>query len=213
MVSDIGSFSLGEVNIGLMAALGFLSPLALQLDLFISGQFGLGALMADLQAQFNAAVSASLNIGLQLSDPFAAVRALLMAVVSLQASIQLAIAFGLPTVSFQLSAQLSAVLALSASLQLKLGGIKLLIKAGLDIKIPLLKFIADLRATLSAGPVHLLTATGSTLAQTGGQVSGAFGAGLGPQDPINPGDQVSVLMIVTKDPAVFAALGAIMKIA
>jgi hypothetical protein len=213
MLTDVGSFSLGEINIGLMAALGFLSPLSLQLDLFISGQFGLGPLLADLQAQFSASVAAITNIQLQLFDPFAAVRALLMSVINLQASIQLAIALGLPTVSLQLSAQLSAILALAASLQVKIGGIKLLMQAGINIKTPMLKFILDLKAVLSAGPVHLVTATGSTLTVTGSQISSAFGVGLGPTDPINPGDQVSVVMMVMKDPAVFAALGAIMKVA
>lgn len=213
MLTHVGSFTLGEINIGLLAAIGFLNPLALQLDLFMTGQFGLGPLLADLQVQFNAAVSAVANIGLQISDPFAAVRALLMAVVSLQASLQIALALGLPTVSLQLSVQLSVTIALAASLQLKIGGIKLLLDLGLNLKIPLIKFIADLKATLSAGPVHLLSATGSTLSQTGSEVAGTFGGGLGPTDPINPGDQVSALILVMKDPAVFAALGAIMKIA
>jgi hypothetical protein len=211
-LTHVGSFTLGEINIGLMAAFGLLNPLALQLDLFISGQFGLGPFMADLQVQFQAAISAQLSLGIQISDPFAAVRALITAAANLQASLQLALAFGLPTVSIQLSAQLSAALALSASLQLKLGGIKLLLAGAINLKIPLLKLIADLQAALSAGPVHLLSFTGSNLATTGAQISSAFGGGLGPDDPITPGEMVSGVVMIMKDPVVFAALGGIIKL-
>lgn len=210
-LQDLGSFTLGEINIGLMAALGFLNPLAFQLDLFISGQFGLGPFLADLQVQFQAAIAAQLNISLQISDPFVAVRALLTASAQLAAALQLALAFGLPQVSLNLSARLTATLALTAALQLKIGGIKLLLQGALALKIPLLKFIADLEASLSAGPVHLLSFTGNTLAATGGQISGAFGSGLGPNDPILPSDLASGVILVTKSPEAFAAIGLILK--
>ena len=209
----LGSFTLGEINIGLLASLGFLNPMALQLDLFLTGAFGLGPFLADIQTQFSAALAAQVNIGLQLADPFAAVRALLTAVASLQAALQLAISFGLPVVSLQLSAQLSATVALTAALQLKIGGIKALIAGALAIKIPALQFIAQLQASLSAGPVHLLSFTGSSLSATGGQVAGQFSAGLGPDDPISPAELVSGLILLTKDPVVFAAIGAILKAA
>lgn len=210
-LQHLGSFTLGEINIGLLAALGFLNPLALQLDLFLTGAFGLGPFLADLQVQFSAAIAAQLNLGLQISDPFFAVRALLTAVAQLQAALQAALAFGLPTVSLQLSAQLTAAIALAGTLQLKIGGIKALIAAGLAIKIPALQFITELQASLSLGPVHLLSFTGSSLTATGSQISGQFSSGLGPSDPISPSEFVSGVILLTKDPAVFAGIGAILK--
>lgn len=210
-LSTLGSFSLGQINIGLLAALGFLNPLCLQLDLFITGSFGLGPFLTDLQVQFSAAIAAQANLGLSISNPFFAVQALITAVAQLQAALQLALAFGLPAVSLQLSAQLTAALALAATLQVKIGGIKALISAGLAVKIPALQFIAEAQAAASAGPAHLLSFTGSTLATTGSQIDGQFSVGLGPPDTILPGDMVSGIIIVTKDPAVFAAMGAILK--
>ena len=47
-LTNLGSFTLLEINIGLAAALGFLNPLALLLDLMITGAFGLGPFLADV---------------------------------------------------------------------------------------------------------------------------------------------------------------------
>lgn len=212
-LTSVGSYTLGEINVGLVAALGFLNPLCLQIDLFLSGSFGLGPFLADLQAQFSAAIAAQANLGLSISNPFLAIQMLIAAVAQLQAALQLALSFGLPTVSLQLSAQLTATLALSATLQLKIGGIKALIAGALAVKLPALQFLAEIQAAASLGPVHLLSFTGSSLATTGGDVAGLLSVGLGPPDTILPGDMVSGILLVTKDPAVFAAMGAILKTA
>lgn len=211
-LSQVGSFTIGEINVGLAASLGFLNPMALQLDLFISGQFGLGPFLADIQAQFNAAILAQATIGLQLTSPLLTIQALMMAAANIQAALQLVASLGLPTISLQLNLQLAATLALVAKLQLQIGGIKAMIAAAVNVKIPALRFIAEMQAAISAGPLHLLSFTGSTLSTTGGQINGAFSGGLGPSNIINPGDQVSGILLVTKDPAVFAALGAILKV-
>lgn len=210
-LTEVGSFTLGQINVGLMVGLGLLNPLLLQFDLFLTGQFGLGPFLADIQAQFNAAISAVLQMSVNLSNPFESILALIRAFAQLQAALAVALSFGLPTVALQLSAQIAAVASLVGVLSLKLGGIKALISAGLAVKIPMLRFVAEMNAALSAGPVHLLSFTGDTLGTTGAQLSALFGGGLGPSDPIAPGEQVSGIVIVTKDPAVFAALGAILK--
>lgn len=210
-LSTLGSFTLGEINVGLFAALGFLNPLVAQLDLFITGQFGLGPFLVDIQVQFNAAISAVAQLGLVVSNPFVAIQALITAFAQLQAALAAAISFGLPTAQLQISAQIAAVASLIGSLTAKLGGIKALLAAGIRLKIPAIQFIAELSANLSAGPVQLLSFTGGTLTATGGELSAAFGAGLPAPDGINPGDLVSGVVLVTKDPAAFAALQAIIK--
>lgn len=210
-VTDIGSYTLGGINVGLAVGIGLMNPMLLQLDLFLTGQFGLGPFLLDVQVQFNAAISAALQLGISISDPLQAIRALLTAFASLQASLSVALSFGLPTVSLQIGAQISAVAALSASLGLKIGGIKALLAAGLAVKIPALNFVAAMSLALSAGPAHLVSFRGNTLAGSGVELAAKFATGLGPADPLHPGDLVDGILIVTKDPAVFNALAAIMK--
>ncbi len=210
-VADLGSYTLGGINIGLAAGIGLLNPLLLQFDLFLTGQFGLGPFMFDIQAQFNAAISAALQLNLAIGDPLQAIRALIAAFASLQASLAVALSFGLPTVSLQIGAQISAVAALSSSLSLKIGGIKALLAAGFAVKIPMLQFVARISAALAAGPAHLVSFRGNTLAGSGIELAAAFATGLGPSDPLLPSDLVDGILIVTKDPAVFSALAAILK--
>jgi hypothetical protein len=210
-LTEVGSFTLGEVNIALLVGVGLLNPLLLQLDLFLTGQFGLGPFLADIQVQFAAAISAQLQLGLTLSDPLAAIRATIAAFATLQASLAIALSFGLPTVSLQIGAQIAAMASLSGTLALKVGGIKALLAAGLAVKIPALRFVAQVSAAMSAGPVALLSFTGDTLAITGGEISSLFTSGIGGSHPIPPGAAVSGIIILTEDPAVFAALGGILK--
>lgn len=210
-VADVGSYTLGEVNIGLAAGLGLLNPMLLQFDLFLTGQFGLGPFLADIQVQFTSAISAALQLNLALGDPLQALRALLAAFVSLQAALSVALSFGLPTASLQIGLQLSVVVALSASIGLKLGGIKAMIAAGAAVKLPAVRFVAKMAATLAAGPVHLVTFRGNTLAGSGAELAALFANGLGPSDPLHPGDFVDGILLVTKDPVVFQALAAILR--
>ncbi len=210
-VVDVGSYTIGEINIGLAAGLGLLNPLLLQFDLFLTGQFGLGPFLSDVQVQFAGAISAVQSLGLNLSDPLQAIRALMAAFISLQAALSVALSFGMPTVALQITAQISAVAALSASLGLKLGGIKALIAGGLAVKTPALRFATKMAATLAAGPVHLVTFRGNTLAGSGLELAAQFAVGLGPADPLHPGDFVDGILLVTKDPIVFQALAAILR--
>lgn len=210
-LTDVGSYTLGEVNIGLAIGIGLMNPLLLQLDLFLTGQFGLGPFLAEVQVQFQAAIAATLQLSIGISNPLQALQALLAALVQLQASIAVALAFPLPIISIQASAQLSAIVSLTGALALKIGGIKALLSAGLAVKIPALKFVGQIAAALSAGPVHLLKFTGDPLSTAGALIQSQFAAGLGPSDPIGPATLVDGIIIVTKDPAVFNALGVILK--
>jgi len=208
-VEDLGSYTLGGINIGLSVGIGLINPLLLQFDLFLTGQFGLGPFMADVQAQFNAAIAAVFQLSIGLINPLAAIQALLAAAVQLIAALNMALSFplALPTIS----AQLSVVVALSAALGLKLGGIQAMLSVGLAVKIPVVRFVGQVAGALSAGPAHLLSFTGQTLAASGAGIAAEFAAGLGPDDPLYPFDLVDGIIIVTKDPLVFKALGLIMK--
>jgi len=210
-LNEVGSFTLGEVNIALLAGVGLLNPLLLQLDLFLTGQFGLGPFLADIQVQFAAAISAQLQLSLSISDPLAAIRATIAAFASLQAALAVALSFGLPTVSLQIGAQIAAMASLSGTLALKVGGIKAMLAAGAAVKIPALRYVAQISAALSAGPVQLLSFTGDTLSFTGNEIAALFAAGIGGSHPIGPGVPVSGILILTEDPVVFAALGGILK--
>lgn len=211
MLQELGSYTLGGINVGLAVGIGLMNPLLAQFDLMLTGQFGLGPLLADIQVQFNAAISAVLQLSLGISDPLAAIKALILVAAQLQAALSVALSFGLPTVSLQIGAQIAAVAALTGTLSLKLGGIKALIALGLGVKIPMVKFVGQISGALSAGPAHLLAFTGSTLAAAGSQISAQFSVGLGPDDPLLPTDLVDGIIIVTKDPAVFQALGLLLK--
>ncbi len=210
-LNSVGSYTLGEINVGFYAALGLMNPLLIQLDLLLTGQFGLGAFMLDAQIAFNAAISAVAQLGLTISDPTIAITALISAIGQLQATLAAALALSVPTISLQVSAQIAAMAALAGTLTAKLGGLQAMLAAGLAVKIPALQFLAQMNATLSAGPVHLLSFTGDTLTVTGAQIDSQFSTGLGPSNPISPGESVSGILLVTKDPAVFAALSAILK--
>lgn len=210
-VSDLGSYTLGGINKSLAASVLLMNPLLLQVDLFLTGQFGLGPYMLDIQVQFNAAIAAAVQLNLVNLDPLSALRQLLTAFASLQASLSVALSFGLPTASLQISTQIAAVAALSASLGTKIAGIKALLAAGAAVKAPALKFVSQMNVALNAGPAHLVAFRGNTLGGSGAELAAAFAAGLGPADPIHPTDLVDGILIVTKDPVVFNALAAILK--
>lgn len=210
-VVSLGSYTLGGVNLALAASLGLLNPLTAQLDLFLTGSFGLGPFMADLQTQFAAAIGAQASLALQVSNPLLAIQLAITSFANMAASLQAALAFGAPALGLQLGVQVAAAAALGATLQAKIGGIKALIKGAAAVKIPAIAFVGSVAGSLSAGPLHLLSFTGSSLATTGSQISSMFGAGLGPPDTILPGEIAMGLILVTKDPAVFSAMGAILK--
>lgn len=209
-LNNLGSLTLADVNIALLAALGLLNPLALQIDLFANAQFGLGPLLADLELQLNAAFAAFAAVSLQVSFPFFAANALMAVLANLTATIQAAIALGLPSVSLSLSTQLTALADLIGFLELRIGGIRGLIEAGLDLKIPALEFIAQMNATLTA-KVHLISFTGDLLINTGSDIASLFATGLGPPDYIGPGEVCHGVLMVTNDIGAYGSLSAIIK--
>lgn len=200
-VTVVGSFPLGAINIGASGAVTAIVPLLSQYDLLLTGSFGLGALLGDLSAQFNAAVSVALQ--LTITNPFDAIRAQLQALLQVYAGLQAALSLAVPPLA------ISANLSVSAALSLKLSGIQLLLSASLAVKLPVVAFFAALAGALSVGPVVLLTIGFNgvdTLAGAGGQIQGLFNTGVG---GILPGDQVFGVVLVTKSPSAAASMQAI----
>jgi hypothetical protein len=209
-VGLIGALPIGGINVAAAASIGLVAPLFAQLDLALFGAFGLGPLEADIALQFKAAVDVSLGLSLGISDPFAGIAAL----ANLLASIQIT----LPTVTLELSAAIAANISLAAALSLKLGGISALIEAMIAVKLPAVNFFAQLAAALSAGPVFLLNfdnpLLSGGLAGAGAQIAAQFSVGLvDGANFIAPGDGVFGIILLTKDPTVFASLGTVLKIA
>jgi hypothetical protein len=195
----VDELALGEVMPGIVL---LIPPLLAQFDLMLTGQFGLGALLADITLQLNASLSVSLQLGLDISNPFAALEAELQALISIQASIAASLSLGIPTLSASLSLSLGANIGLAAELGLQIGGIQLLIKAGLAIKIP----IIDLLLLLQAGPVDILTIgiTGpDTLFSSGLEYQALATTGIG---TLLPTDQVFGVILLTKSPAASLAM-------
>lgn len=173
----IESGGLGEFNVGLNAAVGFLNPLGAQIDALISA--GLGPFQADLSARLNAALAAQAGLALQVSvNPIASLQVLLSAVAGLQAALQAALSLSLGLgVNTQLSAQLSVVSALSGTLAVQLGALKLAVQLALQVKIPALRLAAELNASLTANPVFFIVYEGN-LGTVGSELQAAYNAGL-----------------------------------
>lgn len=214
---EVASLNLLGINLAAAASLSIFSPLTAQFDVLLTGSFGLGALQADISAQFNTALQLQLDLSLQLSDPIAGFQASLAAIGTLVASLQASISLGFPTVSADINASISANASLSAALGLKLGGISAIIEAGLAVKAPAIQLIGDLTASLSAGPVVLVSFgfTGAgvldpdTLTNVGAQIQLLFSGGL---TGIAPGDAVSGILLVTKAPTAAAAISVLFRV-
>lgn len=209
-VGVVGSYGLGEINVAASTSVLLMAPVLGQLDLALTGGFGLGAQQADISAQFSAAVSAQVSLGAQISNPFDALQEALQAAIQIQASITATLALGLPAVSADLGVQLSASASISALLGAKIGGIQALIEAALAVKLPAVNFLGDLAANLSVGPVVLLSFSGSTdsLASVGAQIDGLFAGGI---SGIDAGDRVYGVVLVTKAPSAWAAMQATLR--
>ncbi len=208
------AITLLEFNPGVVAAVAFLNPLAAQIDLLIA--LGLGPFQLSLAAQFNAMLALqaqlSLNIGLGTAGLLETLKATLQAVITIQAAIAVSLSLGLPPISISLSAELSASVALAGALKLQLGGLQLLIKAALAIKIPALAFALGLN--LNAGPFFAISFSGVTLQNAANWLSAEVaGGGLSADSQyLAPTDQVFGVFIFGAVPSIQAAFNAIIAV-
>lgn len=207
-VDEIAGGTLGEMNVGLGVAVGFINPLSAQIDAMIA--LGLGPLQADLAIELSGNLALSASLGLQISiDPLASLRAALAAIAQIQAALSLGLS--LPVPSITAGAQLSANAALAAALTAKLGIIKGIIEAALRIKFPAIAAGAELAAALAAGPAIAATFDGladnTSLSEIGSLVEAKFAGGLSyGAETIDPTDPVSGIMFVTTATAAFDAM-------
>ena len=210
-VEPLGAFPLGTINVGLSASMSAVVPLLAQVDLAITGPFGLGSTASDLTAQLNGAISSQLALTAQLASPIPALMASLASLAQLQASLAATLAFGLPVISLSISASISAAAATSATLGLKVAGLNAVVKSAVAAKLPVLNIVENMQGALSAGSLALLSvgyAGTSTLASAGAQFEALTTA---PLSGINPGDQVWGVILLTNVSSVADALSAIMK--
>ena len=186
------SAPLGGINVGASLAATAIVPLLAQLQAMLTASFGLGALKADLVAQFKASIGISVAFG----DPIAQLKMAIQASIQVVAGLQAALALGLPTISVQVSVSLQ----IAAVLQIKIGGINLLIDLTLGVRLAGVSFLAQLQAALSAGPATLYAWTNTPM----NTIQSQIGSYLFNADGFNPGDNVSGVMILAKDPSFYA---------
>jgi hypothetical protein len=205
----VGSYPLGGINVAANTSLVLMAPALAQLDLALTGSFGLGALQSDIAAQFDAAMAAQVSLGLQVSNPLDALKQALEAAIAIQASIVATIALGIPAASQEIGVSISASAAISASLAARLGGIQALITGALSVKLPAANFLGELAGNLSVGPVVLLSFSApDTLSSVGAELDALFGAGI---TGIAPFDEVYGVVLVTKAPSAWAAMQATLR--
>jgi len=205
-LSQEKSASLGQFNVGLAVALGFLNPLAIRLDALIA--VGIGPFEALLAAQLNASLAAQATLAVQF-DPTANLRVLANALVQLQVALEAALAVD---VSVGIQAELNVVSDLAITLQIQLGGLQLAIEAVLAIKIPALALAAELQAKLSA-TVFGFSFEDDSLATTGGQIASLFSSGLvDGSNSIGPGDPVGGVVLLGSAAFAIDAIFAIITI-
>jgi hypothetical protein len=201
-VEFVSELTLGALMPGIVL---LIPPLLAGFDLVLTGSFGLGALLADLTLQLTAALSIQVQIGIEISNPFAAIQSQLQALIQVGASLQAALSLGLPSIAVTFSASLSANAAVSAALGLQIGGIQALIKASLALKIPLVALLAS----LEVGPADLFT-----VGFVGTDVVGDIGPGLNAA-VLSPGCTLSTvapvygIILLTNGASVSASMGVV----
>lgn len=208
--------SLLDFNVGATAAVAFLNPMGAQLDALLS--LGLGPFQASLATQFNAslALQASLALTLSLGDVsiIGQLKGAIAALIELQAGLSASLALGLPSISLGLSAELGTAGALAAALKIQLGGIQLLIKAALAVKIPAIRAAASLSAALAVGPFFAISFSGVPLQDVSGWLSSEVSGGGLSADSENllPTDSTYGVLIFGTSPSFQAQLDAIIKV-
>jgi len=138
----LGPVTLGEINVGMAAAIGAILPLIAQLDLQIAF---LGSLKLEASAQFNAAI----NFQISFSDPLLTLAGAIKASIQVIAGLEAALALGIAPPSIQISASI----AISAAILIKLGLFNLQIDLALGVIGVAANALAEFQASVSAGPV------------------------------------------------------------
>ena len=118
-----GKYTLGQINVGLSAAMALMVPVPPAINLMLTGQFGLVPMSMDFKAQLNAALSVGINW-----NPMITIKGALDMVAALQANL-------IPQISINASA--------IGDISLKLGGIQLLIDMAMKLNMPIMDFLGS----------------------------------------------------------------------
>lgn len=183
--------TLGHVNVGAALAAAAIIPLIAELDLAISF---VGGLKLELSASFNAAV----NFNISFTNPLAALAAAIQASIQVIAGLQAALALGIPPLSISISASVAFAAAISA----KIGLLNLFIDIALGIVGVGASFLADLQASLGAGPVALYEWDGQSMAGLQGQIATYNFNG----DGFPPLSTVYGVMLMTAAPSAYVGM-------
>ena len=203
--------SLGDVNVGLSAAVVLLQPLAIQIDA------ALALFLAPLEAELALALSVAVEIQVALSLGISlSLAAQLDLAVSLVASLSAAISAG-ASIGISVAIELSAAIELAAALSVRLGALTVLVEAMIAIKIPAMRAAAELAAALSGPDIAVLAWNGTdpadplTLSGAGTLIKNIFDAGitLGPVNGPQPADNTLGVIIVGSAPSLSASFGVI----
>jgi hypothetical protein len=207
------AITLAEFNVGAAAAVAFLNPLCAQIDALLA--LGLGPFQATLAAQFNAALAAQAQLALTVNLGAAAqLAAAIAALVQLQVALSVSLSLGIPPISIGLSAELSATVALGAALKIQLGGLQLLIKAALAVKIPAIQAAAMLNASLPVGPFFAISFSNVQLQNVSSWLSSeVLSGGLSADSQVLlPTDPTYGVLVFGKNPSFQAQFGAIISV-
>ena len=190
----LGPVTLGEINVGMAAAIGAILPLIAQIDLQIAF---LGGLKADISAQFNAAVNFQINF----TNPLLALANAIKASIQVIAGLQAALALGIPPLSVQISFSVS----IAAAALVKLGLFNLAIDVALGVVGVAANLVGEFEASVGAGPVVGYGWSGITL----GTFIGELAAHNFVADGFSPFGNVYGILILTESAAAFTGMAAL----
>lgn len=185
------SGNLGQLNVGASLAAAAIIPLIAEIDIAINF---IGGLKADFSAQFNAAVNFQINF----SNPLLTLSIAISASAQIIAGLQAALALGIPP----LTVSISASIAIAAAAQLKIGLLNLAIDVALGVVGVGVSFLAELQASIGAGPVTLYGWSGIPMSTLQGEIATHnFLA-----DGFTPASSVYGVMLLTAAPSAFVGM-------
>ena len=212
-VQVIGSFPLSGINLGLNDTVAAVGPLLAQVDLSLTGPFGLGAASTDISEQLTAALSTTADLSLTVSNPAASIAEQTAAIEQILQSLAVSAAFDLPAISADVTSSLGAAAAIAATLGAQSQGIQSLIAETTNVKNPLANLSAQFAEVLSVGPFPLLSVgydAPTTLAAAAADFASLAAAGFG---GLLPSSTVYGVIFLTDSPSAAAALSSIIRTA
>jgi hypothetical protein len=200
LITLLGVYTLGQVDVGLSSALSFGTKLITLLDLSLDSPFGMLSLKDQISAEIKGLFGAQLSLSAAVANP----GLYFSNFISVLAGLQTNISAGLGSFILDLTPQISANVSAVAGLQAKLSGI-LGLQGVLSLgKAAALAIFTELQAKLSAGGAAVYIGTSDTLpnlvSQLQTNVSGGLPGGFTGSAP------AYLVAVVAENPVTIAAL-------